>query len=167
MRPLQSPPVDMRSRHHTLDGPLALVVFLGGCLGTGCRYLLAGLPGIGGSAIISTGTFAANMTACCGYAALTAYLAQARWTPERRRELTGRGCGMGLCGGLSTSSTLSVEIVVTMRSGRIVNALLYMLITVILGLVVAFIGARLGSAAAVRRSTRLKDDHRAKAGESS
>ena len=147
------PPRQTGPRHHAVNIPNALVVFIGGCLGTGCRYLLTGLPGVNDSPILGTGTFVANMLASCCYAAITAYLSQAAWMPSRRRELTGRGCGMGICGGLSTSSTLCVEVVVAMREGLIVTGLLYLLLTFALGLAVALVGARLGAALARRHGT--------------
>ena len=47
--------------------------------------------------------------ACFVYAALSAWLGGTRRTVGRAKEYVNRGCGMGMCGGLSTMSTLALE----------------------------------------------------------
>lgn len=73
-----------------------------GCIGTALRYACSVIPDCGAFHI---GTFAANMAACFVYAALSAWLGGTRRTVGRAKEYVNRGCGMGMCGGLSTMST--------------------------------------------------------------
>ena len=53
---------------------------------------------------------------------------------------------MGMCGGLSTMSTLAVEEFTLLRTGVVAGAIVYCLTTFVAGLVIAYAGARLGSA---------------------
>ena len=87
------------ARQHIIRVDLICVVFLGGCIGTALRYACSVIPDCGAFHI---GTFAANMAACFVYAALSAWLGGTRRTVGRAKEYVNRGCGMGMCGGLST-----------------------------------------------------------------
>lgn len=112
----QSPSAGARPITHTTTPParklpdihldIVLVVFCGGTIGTAIRYAFAQIPAAGS---FHTGTFVANMLACFCYAGLTAYLAGASRFGARSKELASRGLGMGVCGGLSTMSTLALE----------------------------------------------------------
>lgn len=93
-----------------------LVVFCGGAIGTAIRYAFAQIPAAGS---FHTGTFVANMLACFCYAGLTAYLAGASRFGARSKELASRGLGMGVCGGLSTMSTLALEGFTAIRDGQV------------------------------------------------
>ena len=147
--PHASSPVSLR---------LALVVFLGGAVGTGLRYLLSALPAAGA---VHVGTLAANLVACLAYAALTAYLSQASWIPRKRREPVSRGMGMGLCGGLSTMSTLALEEFDALRAGDLLGGVGggvgYCALTFAGGLLAAWAGVRLGLALSRRRETAVLD----------
>jgi CrcB protein len=88
------------------------------------------------------GTFAVNMIACLCYAALVTYLTQAPWIHAKRRELISRAFGMGVCGGLSTLSTLALEVFTSLRGGNALEAVLYIVITFACGFIVALIGVR-------------------------
>ena len=101
---------------------LICVVFLGGCVGTALRYALSAIPESGTFPI---GTFAANMLACLCYAALSAWLGGTRKIAGRAKEYVNRGFGMGMCGGLSTMSTLALEEFMLMRDGSIAGSAVY------------------------------------------
>lgn len=142
------------------DGMLYLVVFLGGMLGTAMRY---GLGLLMPATVAPHGfwhsfhvpTFTANMVACFIFACLTSYLSQAAWIRKRTRQLTSRGIGMGMCGGFSTLSALAIEEITTMQADRIAGAVCYLLVSFIAGLVVAYIGAKLGLQMTSRKTARL------------
>ena len=108
-----------------------LVVFCGGAIGTAIRYAFAQIPAAGS---FHTGTFVANMLACFCYAGLTAYLAGASRFGARSKELASRGLGMGVCGGLSTMSTLALEGFTAIRDGQVAAGIAYLLVTFALGL---------------------------------
>ncbi|AKV55125.1 fluoride efflux transporter FluC [Bifidobacterium actinocoloniiforme] len=129
-----------------------LLVAAGGAAGTGLRYALGGLRSF--SWYFYTGTFAANMLACLAYCLLSSYLAGAPWIGERRRERISRTLGMGVCGGLSTMSTLMVEVFTTGRDLHFWSAALYLLATFAAGLGLAWVGGRCGSRLAAWRQVR-------------
>lgn len=121
-----------------------LAVMLGGALGTGCRYALSLLPGQSGP--LHPGTLLANLIACAGYALLTAFLAGLpRSAHARRRQLANKGLGMGLCGGLSTMSTLSLELVQGLSGGQTQASVAYLLVSFAGGLLVSWAMAALGA----------------------
>ena len=98
-----------REKHlnkHIIRLDVVTVVFLGGCVGTGLRYASSSIADVGG---FHVGTFAANMVACFVYAALSAWLGSSSLLKGRAKEYVNRGFGMGMCGGLSTMSTLALE----------------------------------------------------------
>ena len=110
-----------------------LVVFVGGCVGTGMRYGLSQLiPAAESGAIAASfhlATFVANMAACFIYAALTTYMSQASWIRKRIRQLTSRGVGMGMCGGFSTLSAMVIEELTSLRQGYVIGFAIYMLVS--------------------------------------
>lgn len=155
------------------DGMMYLVVFLGGMLGTAMRYALSfALPATaapdGFWSSFHVPTFTANMVACFVFACLASYLSQAAWIRKRTRQLTSRGIGMGMCGGFSTLSALAIEELVSLQADRIAAAVTYLLISFACGLLVAYLGARLGLLAASRKTAKAAENallQRAKGGE--
>ena len=141
------------------DVMIYVVVFVGGCVGTGMRYGLSQLiPAAESGAIAASfhlATFVANMAACFVYAALTTYVSQASWIRKRIRQLTSRGVGMGMCGGFSTLSAMVIEELTSLRQGHIVGFAIYMLVSFAGGLAVAWYGTRLGLAACAKRQAKL------------
>lgn len=149
---------------HPRFNPLAdvmiyVVVFVGGCIGTGMRYGLGQLiPAAESGAIASSfhlATFLANMAACFIYAALTTYVAQASWIRKRVRQLTSRGVGMGMCGGFSTLSAMVIEELTSLQQGHIAGFLIYTLTSSVAGLLVSWFGVRLGLAASAKRQAKV------------
>lgn len=163
-----SKPIRQRSagqdRPPLADPMIYLVVFLGGCLGTGMRYglTLANSPAtIEGAQpsvwdAIHLGTFTANIVACFVYAALSTYVSRAAWVRKRSRDLVSRGFGMGMCGGLSTMSTLAFEQLRDLASGNVFGVLVYVLLSFGVGVVAAYGGVRMSLAI-----TRVRADHMA------
>ncbi|WP_291531149.1 CrcB family protein [Bifidobacterium sp. UBA4282] len=149
---------------HPRFNPLAdvmiyVVVFVGGCIGTGMRYGLGQLIPVAESDAIASSfhlaTFLANMAACFIYAALTTYVAQASWIRKRVRQLTSRGVGMGMCGGFSTLSAMVIEELTSLQQGHIAGFLIYMLTSFVAGLLVSWFGVRLGLAASAKRQAKV------------
>ncbi|WP_165777206.1 fluoride efflux transporter FluC [Bifidobacterium primatium] len=154
------------------DSTLYLVVFLGGCLGTGMRYGLsltnaatvgtgadANAVGAGGVwSAIHLGTFTANIVACFIYAALSAYLSQATWIRKRSRDVISRGFGMGMCGGLSTMSTLAFEQFGDLARGNVFGVLIYVVLSFGVGLMAAYLGVRLALGIAGHKAKRADVD---------
>ncbi|HJE20776.1 MAG TPA: CrcB family protein [Bifidobacterium pullorum] len=149
---------------HPRFNPLAdvmiyVVVFVGGCIGTGMRYGLGQLiPAAEPGAIASSfhlATFLANMAACFIYAALTTYVAQASWIRKRVRQLTSRGVGMGMCGGFSTLSAMVIEELTSLQQGHVAGFLIYVLASFVGGLAVAWMGSRLALTASAKREAKV------------
>ena len=114
---------------------------LGECIGTALRYACSVIPDCGAFHI---GTFAANMAACFVYAALSAWLGGTRRTVGRAKEYVNRGCGMGMCGGLSTMSTLALEEFTMLHDGKAMDCAAYCCTTFIVGCLLAYVGAHVG-----------------------
>lgn len=129
------------ARQHIIRVDLICVVFLGGCIGTALRYAYSVIPDCGAFHI---GTFAANMAACFVYAALSAWLGGTRRTVGRAKEYVNRGCGMGMCGGLSTMSTLALEEFTMLHDGKAMDCAAYCCTTFIVGCLLAYVGAHVG-----------------------
>ncbi|KAA8817245.1 CrcB family protein [Bifidobacterium callitrichos] len=100
-----------------IHADILLIVFCGGTIGTALRYAFAQIPAIGANGSWHIGTLAANLLACFCYAGLTTFLAGSPLIPARRKEVASRGLGMGMCGGLSTMSTLALECFTAIHGG--------------------------------------------------
>ncbi|MEE8739137.1 MAG: CrcB family protein [Bifidobacterium sp.] len=129
--------------------PLIGIVFLGGCVGTAARYAFAQIPAAGAGGYFHIGTLVANLVACLVYSGLSAFLFNASWITSGRKEYYNRGLGMGVCGGLSTMSTLGVESFLSMHGSAVFDGLVYLCVTFALGLLAAAFGAWIGSTVAL------------------
>lgn len=133
-----------------IHGMILVIVFAGGTIGTALRYAFAQIPAIGADGSFHTGTLAANLLACFCYAGLSAFLAGSFRISARHKEFASRGLGMGLCGGLSTMSTLALEGFTSIRGGDTATGILYLVVTFALGLACSWLGAAAGAAIASR-----------------
>ncbi|WP_245531845.1 fluoride efflux transporter FluC [Alloscardovia criceti] len=138
-----------------------VVVFVGGFFGTAVRYSLGTALNTAPYTLgIHWGTFIANMVACFIFALLAAILvAQPRKrnrsrasgrkhtranptshaSSRRMEQLLSRGVGMGFCGGLSTMSTLALEITAN-HYGWV-----YAVFSILSGLIFCLLGSWAGS----------------------
>ncbi|WP_391503222.1 CrcB family protein [Bifidobacterium scardovii] len=140
--PPASPAPFASKRRPDIRLDLLAVVFAGGTIGTAIRYLFTQVPPSGA---FHTGTLIANLLACLCYAGLTAYLAASPRIGSRGKELASRGLGMGMCGGLSTMSTLALECFTAIRSGQAAAGIGYLAATFAAGLAAATFGAWAGT----------------------
>jgi CrcB protein len=131
-------------RRPVLDLTLVAVA-TGGALGAWARLGLAeGLPTRPGE--WPWATLLANLAGCAllGYAS-TRLLERLPPSTYRRPLI-----GTGLCGGLTTFSTLQLEVVELGRDGHVVMAVLYLAVSVTLGLAAVFLAAGLVRRARLR-----------------
>lgn len=133
---------------HLQVGALALV-FVGGVAGSGLRYLIEELfPTVG------TGwpwaTFAVNIVGAFVLGALLEIFALAGPDVGWRRNV--RVCaGTGFCGAFTTYSTFALETTQLGHHGAPVTAVAYAVVSVLLGLVGAWVGIVVAGAALRRR----------------
>ena len=146
----------MQARFNPLaDGPMYVVVFVGGFVGVGCRHALDMLlPSVSGTPFV-VGTFVSNMVACFLFAMLTEFMATASWLRRRVRQVVSRGVGLGLLGGLSTMSGVMLETMEGLHERHIASALGYLAGNFAGGLLTAAAGVVLMQAL-LSRSTRKR-----------
>ncbi|WP_395954595.1 fluoride efflux transporter FluC [Bifidobacterium myosotis] len=142
-----------------IHGMILAIVFAGGTIGTALRYAFAQIPAVGTAGGFHTGTLAANLLACFCYAGLSSFLAGSSRISARHKEFASRGLGMGLCGGLSTMSTLALEDFTSMHGGNMATGIVYLAVTFALGLACAWVGAAAGATLAARNGDDDDDDH--------
>ncbi|MDO4913231.1 MAG: CrcB family protein [Bifidobacteriaceae bacterium] len=123
------------------DGMLYLVVFLGGFCGTALRYAFSLLMQ-GEYHMFHMANFVANMLACFALACISQYVTSAVWIRKRNKDLLQRGLGVGFCGGLSTLSGLEIEAYKSIaNNGSYWEPVLYITVSLICGIIFAFLGA--------------------------
>lgn len=115
-----------------------LLVLLGGAVGASARYGFATLAQRRTSSWPQVGTFVANMTACLLLGFFVGLGTPGVLGPSGQALLS-----TGFCGALSTWSTFSNELLALESARRLVEAGLYLLVSIALGLGLSFAGAGL------------------------
>ena len=116
-----------------------LFVFIGGGVGSVLRYGLSPLIGRSVSTAFPVPTLLVNILGCLLIGLFYAFSERWNMSSEIRLLLT-----VGLCGGFTTFSTFSNEALSLLKSGLYVWFICYILLSVVLGLLAAFAGYRLG-----------------------
>lgn len=120
----------------------ALLIGLGGLLGTLGRYWLAGLVGERYGESFPLGTLAVNLVGCF-LAGLLFYLMQERWLVSQ----TLRAVVMiGFLGGFTTFSAYGLQTFTLLRDGQFAFAALNLLLSNALGLLMVWAGYTLAKA---------------------
>lgn len=116
-----------------------LAVFIGGGIGAVVRFL----TGIFCINIFKTNlpvaTFAVNIVGCfiIGFLYML-FIEKFQIHPALKFALT-----VGFCGGLTTFSTFSLEIVEMIQNSQFINSAIYILMSLIIGLIAVFFGGYL------------------------
>ncbi len=118
---------------------LLLFIGIGGFLGSVARYYLAGVVQARFPGNWPYGTFAVNIVGCFLIGIIFVVAERTILSPEWRLFLA-----TGLCGGLTTFSSFSLEMVSLLRGGQLLYALSYAALSLLLGLVAVWIGMAVG-----------------------
>ena len=111
---------------------LLLLIFIGGGLGTLCRY---GIGKIWELSSFPYGSLVANIISCLILGALMGFHSEHILKSETRVILM-----TGFCGGFSTFSTFSAELVRLYQAGSLFYAFTYLMTSVISGILAIVIG---------------------------
>ena len=112
-----------------------LLVFLGGGLGSGLRYLVT-IAMNQYSKVLPFGTFAVNMIGCLMIGLVLGY-AQKENTLTSNQTLL---LATGFCGGFTTFSAFASENLELIRNGELFNFSIYAIGSVVAGMVLILIG---------------------------
>ena len=124
--------------------PLLALVFVGGGIGSVCRYAMASALQRTFPGPFPTGTFWVNLAGCFAIGLVGALgLERAALSPEARTFLM-----VGILGGFTTFSAYTVETLGLLRVGQAPTALAYLFGTVILGLLATWTGIAVARKAA-------------------
>ena len=107
-------------------------VFIGGGLGSLCRYFISLIVPYSNSYI---GTLIANLIACTILGVLLGLNSKELLSSPQRLLLT-----TGFCGGFSTFSTYSAELLAMGQQGDLVQAMVYGAISIVLGITCVLLG---------------------------
>ena len=124
------------------------MVFLGGGLGSVLRYAISMLGqhlrlnpiSWWGQTLLPWPTLIANITGCLLIGMFYSLSDRLGWSADTRLLLT-----TGLCGGFTTFSTLSNEGITLLRTGHVGMFVLYLSLTLILGMAAIVLGNMIGS----------------------
>jgi len=117
-----------------------LYIFIGGGVGSICRYAISQLISTDGHSF-PMGTFVANILACI----VLGFLLGMQLNGELRIN-NGLLLMTGFCGGFSTFSTFSAEGMQLIQNDHLNIALVYIASSIILGVLAVFIGVKLQNA---------------------
>ena len=112
-----------------------LLVFLGGGLGSGLRYLVA-IAMNQYSKVLPFGTFAVNMIGCLLIGLVLGY-AQKENTLTSNQTLL---LATGFCGGFTTFSAFANENLELIKNGEIFNFSIYTITSILVGILAVLIG---------------------------
>ena len=112
-----------------------LLVFLGGGLGSGLRYLVASAMNQY-SRVLPFGTFTVNMLGCLLIGMILGY-AQKENTLTSNQTLL---LATGFCGGFTTFSAFANENLELIKNGELFNFSVYTIGSVLIGILAVFIG---------------------------
>ena len=112
-----------------------LLVFLGGGLGSGLRYLVT-IKMIHYSKVLPFGTFTVNMLGCLLIGLILGY-AQKENTLTSNQTLL---LATGFCGGFTTFSAFTNENLELIKNGELFNFSVYTIGSVLIGILAVFIG---------------------------
>ena len=117
--------------------PSWIFVFFGGGLGSVARWFIARwlTPQEGSFPI---GTFVANISACLILGLLMGYHIKYPMAQQHRLLLM-----MGFCGGFSTFSTFSAEIMILLKSGNHLLSFTYAGASLVAGLIAIYVGIKI------------------------
>lgn len=114
----------------------AIAIFIGGGLGTLLRYCVTMLSNKY-LTIPALGTFSVNIIGCLLIGYVLGYISQKADSIPHIAKLF---LTVGFLGGLTTFSTFSWEAFNFLKEGKIIQALIYILSSLIIGLVATYIG---------------------------
>ena len=130
-----------RPPHH--DPRLVAVVALGGMVGTTARWALTSAVGTTSSGF-PTATLIENVVGSFLLGALLeALLRRGDETPGRR--VLRLGLGTGMLGGFTTFSSLAIELQRLLAAGQVTTAVVYALLSLLLGLLACLSGVALAA----------------------
>lgn len=112
-----------------------LLVFVGGALGASLRYVVDRWVQDRHRLRFPLGTLGVNLAGCFVLGVVAGGVAHAGW-PDHVQALV----GTGLCGGLTTFSTFSVETVQLLAGRLAIRAISYLILSVGLGVALAAVG---------------------------
>ena len=113
-----------------------LYIFIGGGLGSVFRYLFQIFVGSIVKITFPIGTFLVNMVGCFAIGILYGIADRQSWMNQEWRLFF----ITGICGGFTTFSSFSYESISLLRHGEYLYFGLYVVLSIILGLMVTFFG---------------------------